>query len=76
MHLPLITPRAEAKRGGSVMLRLPETLPAAQIVTQLRGLGISTDARGQTLRLSPGIMTTLAGTETLITALQNLQMRA
>lgn len=76
MHLPLITPHAEAKRGGSVMLRLPEILPAAQIVTQLRGLGISTDARGQTLRLSPGIMTTLAGTETLITALQNLQMRA
>jgi kynureninase len=76
MHLPLITPRDAAKRGGSVMLRLPETLPAAQIVTQLRALGISTDARGQTLRLSPGIMTTLEGTETLITALQNLQTRA
>ena len=72
LHLPLITPRAEHKRGGSMMLRLPETHPAAEIVGKLRSQGITTDARSQTLRLSPGNLTTLAGTETLIAALQTL----
>jgi kynureninase len=71
LNLPLITPRAPDKRGGSVMLRLPETHPAADLVAHLRRKGIHTDARGQTLRLSPGIQTTAAGTETLIAALKD-----
>lgn len=72
LGLHLVTPRDEAKRGGSVMLRLPESHPAADIVAALRKLGITTDNRSQTLRLSPGIMTTLAGTETLIAELTRL----
>ena len=72
MRLPLITPRDEAKRGGSVMLRLPDHHPAPQVVAALRDLGIATDARSQTLRLSPGVMTTQAGTERLIAALGRL----
>jgi kynureninase len=72
LGLHLVTPRAPEKRGGSVMLRLPDTHPAPQIVSALRGMGITTDARSQTLRLSPGNLTTLAGTDTLIAALGDL----
>lgn len=61
LHLPLLTPRDEGKRGGSVMVRLPESRPAAGLLAHLRGQGISADARGQVLRLSPGILTTEAG---------------
>lgn len=72
LALHIITPRAPEKRGGSVMLRLPDDRPAPQIVTALRAQGITTDARSQTLRLSPGNLTTLDGTETLIAALGKL----
>lgn len=72
MGLTLATPRAEEKRGGSVMVRLPDRLQAASVVSTLRDQGITTDARGQTLRLSPGIMTTDAGTDRLIAALKAL----
>ena len=72
MNLPLVTPRPEEKRGGSVMLRLPDRLNAAQVVASLRAQSITTDARGQTLRLSPGIMTTDTGTDHLLRALRSL----
>ena len=72
LGLPLLTPRPEEKRGGSVMVKLPDRLQAASVVTTLRAQGITTDARGQTLRLSPGILTTDAGTDRLITALKAL----
>jgi selenocysteine lyase/cysteine desulfurase len=70
--LPPVTPRAEAERGGSVMLRLPEDRPAASIVAALRAEGITTDARGQTLRLSPGVLTTMAGCDHLAAVLPGL----
>lgn len=70
--LPPVTPRAEAERGGSVMLRLPDDRPAACIVTALRAEGITTDARGQTLRLSPGVLTTMAGCDHLAAVLPGL----
>ena len=69
LGLDMVNPRAEAKRGGSVMLRLPDTAPASDVVATLRGMGIYTDNRSQTLRLSPGVMTSLAGTDRLIAAL-------
>ena len=72
MNLALVTPRAEEARGGSVMLRLPDHLKVSDIVTTLRTQGITTDARGQTLRLSPGIQTTDAGTDRLLMALKTL----
>ncbi|MEI6798532.1 MAG: aminotransferase class V-fold PLP-dependent enzyme [Pseudomonadota bacterium] len=72
LALPLLTPRPEAKRGGSVMVRLPDSLPAAQVVAGLRVQGITTDARSQTLRLSPGLLTTDAGADRLISALKAL----
>ena len=70
--LPPVTPRSEGERGGSVMLRLPDDRPAASIVAALRENGITTDARGQTLRLSPGVLTTLAGCDHLAAVLPGL----
>jgi selenocysteine lyase/cysteine desulfurase len=72
MGLDLITPRAETARGGSVMLRLPDSHPAPQIVAALRAAGIATDGRGQILRTSPGPVTTDDGVQTLVTALRHL----
>jgi selenocysteine lyase/cysteine desulfurase len=51
------------------MLRLPDRHPGAETVAALRARGVTSDSRGQTLRLSPGILTTEAGTETLLAAL-------
>ena len=69
LGLDLVTPRDADRRGGSVMLRLPDRLPAAGLVARLRQGGILTDHRGQVLRLSPGIATTDAGCNRLIDAL-------
>ncbi len=65
LNLPALTPRAESRRGGSVMLRLAERHPAAQVIASLRAKGIGADSRGQTLRLSPGVLTTEAGVSRL-----------
>lgn len=72
LDLPLLTPRPEGKRGGSIMLKLPDSQPAPQIVSALRCMGITTDNRSQTLRLSPGTLTTDAGVARLHAALESL----
>jgi selenocysteine lyase/cysteine desulfurase len=72
LALPLVTPRDEGQRGGSVMLRLPDNLPAPQVVAALRAQGITADHRSQTLRLSPGIVTTETGVTKLHAALAQL----
>ena len=69
LGLTLHSPRDPARRGGSVMLRLPEKHPASAVVAALRAQGITSDARGQVLRLSPGVMTTAEGCEKLIAVL-------
>ena len=72
LGLPLLTPRPDGARGGSIMLRLPDRLPAAAVVASLRAQAITTDARSQTLRLSPGVMTTAEGTERMLAALAQI----
>ncbi len=69
LGLTLLTPRDAARRGGSVMLRLPDSHPAPGVVGTLRDHGVSADARSQTLRLSPGIQTSSAGTARMLAAL-------
>jgi kynureninase len=69
MGLRLQTPVPEGQRGGSVMLRLPDARPAPAVVAHLRARDVWTDARGQTLRLSPGVMTTDTGVERALEAL-------
>lgn len=75
LRLPVLTPRPEHRRGGSVMVLVPEKLSAAALVASLRAEGITTDHRGQTLRLSPGILTTQAGVDRLGAVLAR-QMKA
>jgi kynureninase len=71
--LPMVTPRAEGQRGGSVMLRLPDAQTAQTTLQTFRDADLHADARGTTLRLSPGFVTTECGTERLIAALQTLR---
>lgn len=72
MRLTLATPRDPARRGGSVMLRLPTSCDAGGVVAGLRAQAIFTDCRGQILRLSPGAITTQPHIEKLFTELERL----
>jgi kynureninase len=54
------------------MLKLPDSNPAQQIVSALRAAAITTDHRSQTLRLSPGILTSETGVTRLHKALEML----
>jgi selenocysteine lyase/cysteine desulfurase len=72
LGLEALTPREAGRRGGSVMLVLPSGLPAADAVDRLRQRGVTADHRGQTLRLSPGVMTSVAGCECLAEALADV----
>ena len=71
--LALVTPRPEAMRGGSVMLRLPSADAAQHALQSLRAADLHADVRGAILRLSPGFVTTKDGTDRLITDLQSLR---
>ena len=55
--IELCTPREEKLRGGSVMLKLPAHVEPTQFITTLREKNIFADARGNILRLSPGVLT-------------------
>ncbi|QQR40771.1 aminotransferase class V-fold PLP-dependent enzyme [Devosia rhizoryzae] len=55
--LRLASPEAPEQRGGSVMIVLPSGVVPSEIVGQLRSLKLFCDARGTTLRLSPGAVT-------------------
>ena len=70
--LQLASPDAPAQRGGSVMLRLPETVTPSELVGQLRGRKFYCDARGSTLRLSPGAVTSREDVSALCQALGEL----
>ena len=69
LGLRILTPRNPDQRGGSVMVALPDDVAAPAIVATLRAQAITIDNRGQTLRFSPGAITTDDGTNRLITAL-------
>lgn len=71
--LPNFTPASpvdRARRGGSVMLRLPVGSDPAKVVAHLREAGLYTDARGPVLRLSPGATTTLDAVDRLCCTLR------
>ncbi|MBX9455200.1 MAG: aminotransferase class V-fold PLP-dependent enzyme [Rhizobium sp.] len=70
MALDLVSPRSEHARGGSIMLRLPEERSATEVLAGLRQSGVYGDNRSQTLRFSPGFITTPEGTERLIDGLR------
>ncbi|MEQ6250690.1 aminotransferase class V-fold PLP-dependent enzyme [Sulfitobacter sp. HNIBRBA3233] len=70
--MQIASPTEEARRGGSVMLRLPDRVDAPALVDTLRGQGIHLDARGQILRLSPGAITRAEDIPRLFEALKPL----
>jgi selenocysteine lyase/cysteine desulfurase len=72
LGLGLVSPRDEARRGGSVMLNVPAAAEPAMIVDSLRAAGVYADCRGATLRLSPGTVTTMGGCIRLLGALRRL----
>jgi len=64
------SPLDERQRGGSVMLALPEGVDAARVVSELRSEKLYCDARGSTLRLSPGMVTSDEAVERLLQGLE------
>ncbi|MDX8435752.1 aminotransferase class V-fold PLP-dependent enzyme [Mesorhizobium abyssinicae] len=66
------SPLDAEKRGGSVMIGLPQGVEAAKLVATLRDEQLYCDARGTTLRLSPGMVTTSAAVDALIARLREL----
>ncbi|RUW69693.1 aminotransferase class V-fold PLP-dependent enzyme, partial [Mesorhizobium sp. M4B.F.Ca.ET.049.02.1.2] len=66
------SPLDAKKRGGSVMIGLPPGVEAAKLVATLRDERLYCDARGTTLRLSPGMVTTSAAVDALIARLREL----
>jgi kynureninase len=64
-RIAVASPLDAARRGGSVMLELPITYPAADMVATLARSGLQTDSRGQRLRLSPGPCTGIEAVQRL-----------
>lgn len=64
------SPIDERERGGSVMLTLPDGVDAQRLISELRGEKLYCDARGSTLRLSPGIVTCDNAVEALFSGLE------
>ena len=75
LGLALASPPDADRRGGSVMLRLPESCEAAALVADLRARAIHVDCRGSILRLSPGEVTTRDHVGALAEALGQLLKR-
>lgn len=65
----LASPMTERERGGSVMIVVPD---GPRVVAELRSRRLHCDARGNTLRLSPGIVTTADDVGALCAALDQL----
>ncbi|NIZ09524.1 aminotransferase class V-fold PLP-dependent enzyme [Pseudooceanicola sp. HF7] len=72
MGLALVSPRDAEKRGGSLMVALPDEVDATQLVAELSARDIHMDNRSQILRMSPGFITTDAGVERTLHALADL----
>jgi selenocysteine lyase/cysteine desulfurase len=66
----IASPLDPTRRGGSVMLKL--YVDAASVVAALRARRLFCDARGTTLRLSPGAVTTADDVDTLCAALDEV----
>jgi kynureninase len=72
LGLTLVTPRPEAQRGGSVMMRLASPEAAQTTLANLRAAGLYADTRGSILRVSPGFVTTEGGVDRLIAKLSEV----
>jgi hypothetical protein len=66
------SPLEPDERGGSVMLTLPQGVDPVKTVSALRSERLYCDARGATLRLSPGMVTSDDAVGALLQRLQQL----
>ncbi|HME24788.1 MAG TPA: aminotransferase class V-fold PLP-dependent enzyme [Acetobacteraceae bacterium] len=71
----IASPLSAEQRGGSMMLALPPHTDASAVVAALRSRHLYCDARGTTLRLSPGVVTSADDVGALCTALDELLAR-
>ncbi len=71
----IASPLDASQRGGSVMLTLPAEVEAATVVATLRDRHLYCDARGATLRLSPGIVTSADDVAALCATLDEVLAR-
>ena len=72
MGWTIVSPLDDAERGGSVMLSLPQDANPAEVVNELRSRKIYCDARGRTMRLSPGFVTSADAVDRLFDALERI----
>ena len=72
LGLDFASPLDPEARGGSVMFRLPADIPGTDAVAFLKENGCMVDARGQTLRASPGVVTNAEGVAVLLDGLGRL----
>lgn len=75
-QLPLLSPKDDAWRGGSVMVRIPDHINATSLQVALMAQGIVTDTRGQCMRWSPGSVTADSVSERLDRALAHALPRS
>jgi selenocysteine lyase/cysteine desulfurase len=71
LGLRLASPLDPGQRGGSVMAQLPSTADVASALEALAAADVQADGRGRALRLSPGILTTMAGVERALQVLRS-----
>lgn len=70
--MTLASPRDPVRRGGSVMIELASGVDAKDVVDRLRQQDIFLDARGQILRISPGIVTEIRHVDRLFDGLEDV----
>jgi kynurenine formamidase len=75
LDLPLHSPRDPDKRGGAVMLHMPDKAEAAACVGALGVEGYSVDFRGPILRMSPGFVTEERAVDAVFDLVQEVMIR-
>jgi len=63
--LTVLSPRSDAERGGTVVIRVPDAVAPAELVQRLGKSGLHCDVRGNRMRWSPGLITKLAALDEL-----------
>jgi kynureninase len=58
--LEVVSPRLDAERGGTVVIRVPDAIAPAELAQQLGKSSIHCDVRGNRMRWSPGLITKVA----------------
>jgi kynureninase len=68
----IVSPLDDDRRGGSLMIRMGDHIDVGSIAGQLRERRLFCDARGQIIRLSPGIVTTEADVDLICEGIRTL----